>query len=297
VHSVLGQINASIHTLAADFPKISPEALATAAKAKYPGMGRKHDKDSDSTSDCHWLPQWLYTKDSCGTILRTESLMSDFKAMMRLWGHQINGSEMESATFSHSNFKRTGCELAVGALDARSVALLSLVYRMDFEHFGYDADIQPNQRSSLRQRSSRWKRVTDIDRSTSARRSEASESSETSKGSQHSEAWIRREARRIGESDRDGEDETGYRDKAEETRDRDERLEELSRQLDELPLYLGQSSQSESLTSLRASDSVSSDDATSTDTSPSSATAGADRLQSWRNVIFMCESDLVSATD
>merc|ERR1719272_1892316 len=73
--------------------------------------------------------------------------------MMKLWGHHINGSEMKSATFSHSNFKRTGCELAVGALDARSVELLSLVYRKDFEHFSYDADIQPDQASSVRQRS------------------------------------------------------------------------------------------------------------------------------------------------
>ena len=153
VHSVIGQINATIHTLVHDFPSIPPEMLALASKVKYPGMGRKFDKDSDQSSDCHWLPQWLYTKDSCGTILRTESLMADFKAMMKLWGHQINGSEMKSATFSHSNFKRTGCELAVGALDARSVQLLSTVYRKDFEDFSYDANIQPDQASSVRHRS------------------------------------------------------------------------------------------------------------------------------------------------
>ena len=153
VHSVLGQINATIHTLVQDFPSIPPDMLEAASKVKYPGMGRKFDKDSDASSDCHWLPQWLYTKDSCGTILRTESLMADFKAMMKLWGHQINGSEMRSATFSHSNFKRTGCELAVGALDARSVQLLTTVYRKDFEDFSYDANIQPDQASSVRHRS------------------------------------------------------------------------------------------------------------------------------------------------
>ena len=190
IHAVLRNINQSIHTLVTEFPKFSATDLAIAARAQYPGAGRPHDPDSDSTSDCHWLPQWLYTKDSCDTILRTESLMDDFKAMMHLWGHQINVSDMETATFSHSSAKRAHCELEVGALDDLSRDMLTQVYHMDFKHFGYATDVQGTAKASdlgSEKRSSLQQRASPPTTSTSSHISDRVHS-------RHSDVWLRKHA-------------------------------------------------------------------------------------------------------
>ena len=144
VHHVMKRINASVTSLEADYPHVAAGPLAIAGKATFPGSDRP--RDHKQTSDCHWLPQWLYTRGMQTTILHTETLTEDFTAFVRKRGGKLRDQELRGEDWWKHKHNTSLCELPVGALDDESLRMLDQVYAGDFEAFGYKVGILRGER-------------------------------------------------------------------------------------------------------------------------------------------------------
>jgi len=119
----VGKLNDYVHTV------LSDPALASIPNvpSDVPASGGKWD--------CHLLPAWVYTGNSCGIVLRFENLQEQFTALM------TSKFGIAAADAELPNQNSASCELAVNALDDRSRELVQHVYAEDFIRFGYPTSV------------------------------------------------------------------------------------------------------------------------------------------------------------
>ena len=93
-----------------------------------------------AVADCHWLPQWLYVRDTCDHVLRFENLQRDFaKLMKRFAGTVSTNTTVPAYAFARTDPKQVSeCKLTKEDLDFESRALLGRVFAEDFRQFGYE---------------------------------------------------------------------------------------------------------------------------------------------------------------
>ena len=108
--------------------------------------------DCPAVADCHWLPQWLYVKDTCNHVLRFENLESDFTELMQ----RFSGTVSPTSVIPNYAFSRTDpaqvseCDsLTKDDLDLQSRTLLADVFAEDFRQFGYEAPDASTHKSAL----------------------------------------------------------------------------------------------------------------------------------------------------
>lgn len=158
VHSVFKAINKSVVKLKLSFPHMLPHPLKVASRTQFGGVcaavdHRFHcnsagDFDcggcwrSTTHSDCHWLPQHLYSSN-CTHVLRVESLEEDFSKMMLSYGNAIASKELEN-THVLTDERPDLCRLSVSDLDSKSLAMLRELYAQDFEQHGYEPELLPS---------------------------------------------------------------------------------------------------------------------------------------------------------
>lgn len=131
VHAVLGAANASFAAVEGEFPLVTAETLGQARTCV----------ECAAVADCHWLPQWLYVRDTCDHVLRFESLEEDFTNLMkRFSATTAPSSTIPSFAFARAESRQvSNCNtLTKDDLDIESRILISRVYAEDFRQFGYD---------------------------------------------------------------------------------------------------------------------------------------------------------------
>ena len=142
IHAVLGGANESISRLEDEFPLLAAETLGSARTCV----------DCAAVADCHWLPQWVYVKDTCNHVLRFENLESDFSELMQ----RFSGTVSESSKIPSYAFARTEpaqvseCgTLTKDDLDLKSRTLLATVFAEDYRRFGYELPDASTSKSAL----------------------------------------------------------------------------------------------------------------------------------------------------
>lgn len=130
IHAVLGQANMSLAAVERSFPLMAAEDLGQARTCT----------SCAAVADCHWLPQWLYVRDTCDHVLRFENLQRDFgKLMKRFAGTVSTNTTVPSYAFLRTDPKQVSeCKLTKEDLDFESRALLGRVFAEDFRQFGYE---------------------------------------------------------------------------------------------------------------------------------------------------------------
>ena len=130
IHAVLGAANGSISRLEGEWPNLSADTMGSARTCV----------NCPAVADCHWLPQWLYVKDTCTHILRFENLESDFSALMKRFAPTVSTATMiPSYAWSRTDPSQVSdCSLTKDDLDLQSRTLLATVFAEDFRQFGYE---------------------------------------------------------------------------------------------------------------------------------------------------------------
>jgi len=130
IHAVLGGANSSISRLEGEWPNLSADTMGSARTCV----------NCPAVADCHWLPQWLYVKDTCTHILRFENLESDFSALMKRFAPTVSAATMiPSYAWSRTDPSQVSdCSLTKDDLDLQSRTLLATVFAEDFRQFGYE---------------------------------------------------------------------------------------------------------------------------------------------------------------
>jgi len=150
VYSMHKAINKSVAKVELSFPHMKSHALGIASSTQFAGVcaavdRRFHNGEcwrSPTHSDCHWLPQHLYTAD-CNHILHVESLADDFGKLMRSYDSAIDPKEIDdNQCLPLMPCERPDkCKLPVSALDDKSLTLLRELYAQDFEQLGYETEV------------------------------------------------------------------------------------------------------------------------------------------------------------
>ncbi len=142
IHAVLGSANSSLSRLEGEWPLLSADTMGSARTCV----------DCPAVADCHWLPQWLYVKDTCNHVLRFENLESDFTELMQ----RFSGTVSPTSVIPNYAFSRTDpaqvseCDsLTKDDLDLQSRTLLADVFAEDFRQFGYEAPDASTHKSAL----------------------------------------------------------------------------------------------------------------------------------------------------
>ena len=102
--------------------------------------------------DRHWLPQWLYVKDSCDHVLRFENLESDFEKLMKRFAGTVSpATEIPGYALAREPLEqRPACDvLGAEDLDDQSIALLATIYAEDFRQLKYDLPSTPAAMTSM----------------------------------------------------------------------------------------------------------------------------------------------------
>ena len=130
IHAVLGGANASISRLEGEWPNLSADTMGSARTCV----------NCPAVADCHWLPQWLYVKDTCTHILRFENLENDFSSLMKRFAPTVSAATMiPSYAWSRTEPSQVSdCSLTKDDLDLQSRQLLATVFAEDFRMFGYE---------------------------------------------------------------------------------------------------------------------------------------------------------------
>jgi hypothetical protein len=130
IHAVLGAANMSLAQVEREFPLMSADDLGQARTCT----------SCAAVADCHWLPQWLYVRDTCDHVLRFENLQRDFaKLMKRFAGTVSTNTTVPAYAFARTDPKQVSeCKLTKEDLDFESRALLGRVFAEDFRQFGYE---------------------------------------------------------------------------------------------------------------------------------------------------------------
>ena len=93
--------------------------------------------------DCHLLPMSAYTNGpnvaECGTVLHMENLDAEWAA-----ARMDVRTGIPAAQFSETKSNEAGCSLPASALNATLREQISSGYAVDFQRFGYDAQILPD---------------------------------------------------------------------------------------------------------------------------------------------------------
>ena len=142
IHAVLGRANVSISHLEDEFPLLAAETLGSARTCV----------DCAAIADCHWLPQWVYVKDTCNHVLRFENLESDFSELMqRFSGTVSESSKIPSYAFSRTEPAQVSeCDtLTKEDLDLKSRTLLARVFAEDYRRFEYELPDASTSKSAL----------------------------------------------------------------------------------------------------------------------------------------------------
>jgi len=130
IHAVLGAANGSISRLEGEWPALSAETMGSARTCV----------NCPAVADCHWLPQWLYVKDTCTHILRFENLENDFSELMKRFAPTVStATVIPSYAWSRTDPAQVSdCSLTREDLDLQSRTLLATVFAEDFRLFGYE---------------------------------------------------------------------------------------------------------------------------------------------------------------
>jgi hypothetical protein len=131
VRAVLGAANASLAAVEGEFPLVTADTLGQARTCV----------ECAAVADCHWLPQWLYVRDTCDHVLRFENLEEDFtKLMDRFAGTTRPSSAIPTFAFARAESRQVSpCNtLTKDDLDIESRTLIGRVYAEDFRQFGYE---------------------------------------------------------------------------------------------------------------------------------------------------------------
>ena len=142
IHAVLGGANESISRLEDEFPQMTAETLGSARTCV----------DCAAVADCHWLPQWVYVKDTCNHVLRFENLESDFSELMQRFSSTVSdSSKIPSYAFSRTEPAQVSeCgSLTKDDLDLKSRTLLATVFAEDYRRFGYELPDASTSKSAL----------------------------------------------------------------------------------------------------------------------------------------------------
>ena len=108
--------------------------------------------DCAAVADCHWLPQWVYVKDTCNHVLRFENLESDFSELMQRFSSTVSdSSKIPSYAFSRTEPAQVSeCgSLTKDDLDLKSRTLLATVFAEDYRRFGYELPDASTSKSAL----------------------------------------------------------------------------------------------------------------------------------------------------
>ena len=127
---MLSGANASISRLEGEWPSLAADTMGSARTCV----------NCPAVADCHWLPQWLYVKDTCTHILRFENLESDFSSLMKRFAPTVSAATMiPSYAWSRTEPSQVSdCSLTKDDLDLQSRMLLATVFAEDFRMFGYE---------------------------------------------------------------------------------------------------------------------------------------------------------------
>ncbi len=130
IHAVLGAANASLSRLEGEWPLLSADTMGSARTCV----------NCPAVADCHWLPQWLYVKDTCHHILRFENLETDFNELMTRYAGTVSApTVIPSYAWARTEPAQVSdCSLSKEDLDLQSRALLATVFAEDFRLFGYE---------------------------------------------------------------------------------------------------------------------------------------------------------------
>ena len=154
LQQILTTMQASLKQAEGEFPRIQSKTLGRNVK-----LWDANNASAAGYGDCHWLPQWLYVKESCDHVLRYERLNEDFAKLMDGFVDPITpdvSSQLPAIDLCN------GTHPTVGDLDATTQQLLRAVYHRDFELFGYDPLPQNEAAAWMSVMENRSKRARDV---------------------------------------------------------------------------------------------------------------------------------------